>query len=448
MSYAEFSILFFDRPELYLMALGICLFVYFAFLRKAIFSIFDPLFYNMVFAAFAAAVVLFLWFTKEIRYCYLIQFCATEIAYLVALAVIPNPSQKSPANDTALTHPGYRRFMQSLYLISCLAFVASQLSAYKIGGIPLFYKSRLEYYAGGGGFGLLSRVIGVSSFLCWYLTIYKFVYRWKIRFWPRIGDAAILLFLVTSAVLTGSKATFVNVAFLVFYFRFIHRPSSVYPRQKDELLAKGQRYILTTTVFGAMAVLLFSGTASSLAGAIYAFLFRVVMSGDVYFMAYPHDMLFLVRGGNAFLELFGGTLVAMRLIAPSSLSVPIGFQLFHNATGLPGMFGPNPRHNVFGLLYFGFWGSPFYSAALGGIVGIVRNYGWRMIRIGGPSELVFVYLAISIVAVNTDASSFIGDLTNLVMIGIPLGIVAFFLSFAAIPHGDGTAQEQLINPAC
>ena len=112
------------------------------------------------------------------------------------------------------------------------------------------------------------------------------------------------------------------------------------------------------------------------------------------------------------------------------------------------MFGPNPRHNVFGLLYFGFWGSPFYSAALGGIVGIVRNYGWRMIRIGGPSELVFVYLAISIVAVNTDASSFIGDLTNLVMIGIPLGIVAFFLSFAAIPHGDGTAQEQLINPAC
>lgn len=447
MSYSDFSILFFDSPELYLIALGISLVVYFAFLRKSIRSVFDPLFYDMLFTAFAAAVVLFLWFTKEIHYYFFIQFCVTEIAYLVALVAIPNPLQKSPANDAALTHPEYKRFLQSLYLISALVFVVSQISAYWVGGIPLFYKSRLEYYAGGGGFGLLSRIIDVSSFFCWYLTIYKFVYRWKIRFWPKIGDAAILLFLVVSALLSGSKSTFVNVAFLVFYFRFIHRHSSVYPRQRDQLLAKGQRYILTLATFGVIAVLLFSGTASSMADAMFAFLYRVVMSGDVYFMAYPHNTLFTINTGNAFMELFGGTLVAMRLIAPSSLPEPIGFQLFHSATGLPGMFGPNPRHNVFGLLYFGFWGSPFYSAALGAMVGMVRNYGWRMIRIGGPSELVFVFLATSIVTVNTDAGIFIENLSDLVMIGIPLVTAAFFLSFAAMPSGFSPAREQLVNSA-
>jgi hypothetical protein len=249
-------------------------------------------------------------------------------------------------------------------------------------------------------------------------------------------------------VLSGSKSTFVNVIFLVFYFRLIHQRSSVYPPQRDALLAKGQRYILTLAVFGVIAVLLFSGTASSMSEAMFAFLYRVVMSGDVYFMAYPHDMLFTVNGGSAFLGLFGGTLAAMRLIAPTSLPQPIGFQLFHNATGLPGMFGPNPRHNVFGLLYFGFWGSLFYSAALGAMVGIIRNYGWRLIRIGGPSEVVFVFLATSVVTVNTDVGIFIGDVSNLIMIGIPLVIFAFFFSFAAMHRDLRTARGQFVDSAC
>jgi hypothetical protein len=296
----------------------------------------------------------------------------------------------------------------------------------------------LQYYTGGSGFGVLSRLIDISSFFCWYLLIYRFVYRWKIRFWPVVGDFFVLFLLMAGAVLSGSKSTFINVAFLIFYFRLIHRRSASYPKERDQWLSKLQRVVLATALLGAIVVLVVSGRAAGLAGAAFAFGYRLAASGDVYFMAYPHNTLATIHAGNPFLAMFGGPLEAVRLVDPRSLPEPIGFQLLHETTGMPGMFGPNPRHNVFGLVYFGLWGSMIYSAFLGLSVGLVRNVGYRFLRIGGFSELVYVLFAIAIVSVNTDVNAIIGPATNLILVSPLLIALAFGISYSGMQRPLGS----------
>jgi hypothetical protein len=446
MDYSNFDLLFASAPELYAASLSVCALAYFLILRKRIHSFFDPLFFNMVFTICAAAVVPFLYFAQDIRGSYFAQFLVTELLFLFCMVAIPEPRATLRLSDQALISPSRRRFLQCLYLISAGVFVVSQLSAYAIGGIPLFHDSRLDYYSGGGGFGSLGRAVSMSSFFCWYLLIYRFVYQWRIGLWPKACDFGILLVLLTSAVLSGSRSTFVSVLFLIFYFRLIHKRTPLYPKQQDARLAKGQFITLIVASVGALLVLSATSYASGVGGAIYAFLFRMVMSGDVYFMAYPNDLLKSLNGGNPLLALFGGSLIAFRLIPPDMVPEPLGFQLFHSATGMSGMFGPNPRHNVFGLVYFGCWGSIIYSAFLGALVGVVRNVGFRFVRIGGLSELIYVFAAVSVVSLNTSGDAFIGDMTNLVLIGCPMVAIAYIASHALAIKIDHPQDEQLSSP--
>jgi len=431
MNYTEFAILLASAPAKYAFALVVSITAYFLIVRKRILSVFDPLLFNLIFASFGAAVVLFLFLTGEIQRYFFLQFCATEFLYLICLVAIPRSHKDKKLEDRLLTTPHSRRFLQGLYLSSAAIFSVSQISAYAVGGIPLFSdNSRLQYYTGGSGFGLLYRVISVSSFFCWYLLIYRFVYRWKIRYWPVIGDFFVLFLLVAGAILSGSKSTFITVAFLIFYFRLIHRRTPQYPPTRDRWLSSLQRTVLLTTSLGALLVLVISGQADGLATAAGAFAYRLAVSGDTYFMAYPHNTLSALNPGNPIFAFFSGPLETFRLVAPGSLPEPIGFQLFRAATGMPGLFGPNPRHNVFGLVYFGLWGSMIYSAVLGLSVGLVRNVGLRFIKIGGFSELVFVLCAISVVSVNTDVNAFIGPVTDLLLMSPVLLGLAFGLSYA------------------
>lgn len=430
MSYIDFDLLFVNAPGLYLLALVISAIIYLPVIRLRVYSIFDPLGENLVFSVFASAIVVFLALTKQIENHYLIHFAASELLFLAGLTAIRKYRQRTRIDDTRLADPEHRRFLQSLYLLSACIFIISQGAAYATGGIPLFYESRLDYYAAGGGFGFLSRVISISSFFCWYLLIYRFAYRWKIGFWPKIGDIFVLASLSLAAVLSGSKSTFIYVLFLLFYFRLLHRNSGLYLEERDRLFVRGQKVILAAAVAGAVVVLLSTGRAGGISDGLYQFYYRVVLSGDGYFMGYPNSMLLAVDSRSPFLAVFGGSLNMLRLVTPDQLPEPLGFQLFHLTGGL-GSFGPNPRHNLFGLVYFGAWTSLFYSAFLGLFVGLVRNVGIRFVRLGGASELIYVFLAISVIAVNADLVIFVSDVTNLIVVGIPLLLGARIFSLAA-----------------
>ena len=442
MNYLDFDLLFVSAPGLYFLALMISSVVYIPIIRLSVSSIFDPLGENLVFSMFASAIVIFLAFTKHVETPYLIQFVTSELLFLGCLAAIPKYRQTTKVDDTRLADPEHRRFLQSLYLLSACIFILSQGAAYAIGGIPLFYESRLDYYAAGGGFGFLSRVISTSSFFCWYLLIHRLAYRWKIGFWPKIADIFLLVSLSLAAVLSGSKSTFVSVLFLLFYFRVLHRNSDLYSKKRDRLFIRGQKLILAAALGGVVVVLLSTGRAGGISESLYQFYYRVVLSGDGYFMGYPNNVLRAVDSRSPLVAIFGGTLGMLRLISPDQLPEPLGFQLFH-LTGGVGSFGPNPRHNLFGLVYFGAGASVFYSAFLGLLVGLVRNGGRRFVCLGGVSELMYVLLAVSVVSVNIDLVLFVSDVTNFVVVGIPLLCGARIISLATQPLSTNETHARI-----
>jgi oligosaccharide repeat unit polymerase len=267
----------------------------------------------------------------------------------------------------------------------------------------------------------------MSSYLCWYLLLHKYTYKWKIRCWPKTFDAFLLACLVLSCILSGSKSGLLVAIFVIFYFRSLHRRSSFYSEKTDRSLKRIQTLTLGIASGVVVLVLLVTGFAANFAESLGALLTRLVSAGDVYFMAYPGSNLHDLDGTHAFLALFGPTLAIFRIVDPSSLGTSLGFQIFHNVVQSTKDLGPNPRHNIFGLVYFGYFGSLIYSAILGLLVCFVRNVLLKYIRLGGISEVVYVFVALHAIDLNTDVQSLISGLDSLIIVAPLIFAVAYIL---------------------
>ena len=343
MGYIEYLELVLASPWLYVAALLIAFPVYIFMLRKQINSVFDPLFLDMFFAAIGTATVIFLLFTENIETKNFVQYILSEFLYLFCLTLIPLRLGKLAHNDELLHIESSRRLLQCIFLVSAAVFLVSQTLIYVYNGIPLFLGDRLDYYAAGNGIGIFSRLIEMSSYLCWYLLLHKYTYKWKIRCIPKAFDAFLLAGLVLSCILSGSKSALLVAVFVIFYFRSLHRQSSFYPEKADRSLKRIQTLTLGIASGVVVLVLLVTGFAANFAESLGALLTRVVSAGDVYFMTYPGSNLHDLNGTHAFLALFGPTLAVFRIVDPGSLGTSLGFQIFHNVVQSTKDLGPQSK---------------------------------------------------------------------------------------------------------
>ena len=440
MGYIEYIELLLGAPWLYIAALFIAFPVYILMLRKQIDTIFDPLALNMFSAAIGTATVVFLFFTENIATKYFVQYSLSELCYLTCLTIIPLRLGKVLPPDELLGDQLSRRRFQCIYLVSAVIFLVAQPLIYIQNGIPLFYESRLDYYAAGNGIGIFSRILEVSSYLCWYLLLHKYTYKWHIRFVPRLFDALLLLGLIASCVLSGSKSELLVIIFLIFYFRALHRKSKFYPHSADRMLRMVQRSTFAVAFFVALVVLSVTKLAANIGGSLSALLLRIVSAGDVYFMAYPGSNLHDLDASHPLLAVFGPTLALFRLVDPSSLGTALGFQIFHNVVGSTADLGPNPRHNIFGLVYFGFLGSLIYSSMLGLLVCLARNRWCKYIHLGGVSELLYVFVLLHVVDVNVDVQSLIASIDSLVIVAPWILLAAYILDI-----GTSLGMDNLVR---
>lgn len=132
--------------------------------------------------------------------------------------------------------------------------------------------------------------------------------------------------------------------------------------------------------------------------------------------------------------MFGSLLAMFRLVAPASLPEPLGFQIFRAVYGSVDFVGPNPRHNVFGVVYFGIFGAIIYSLVLGVMVGFFRNRIPRFIRRGSAIEPLYVFLAISCVSAPTDIGMLTMDIGSVILVAPFLYSAAAILSLAVPPR--------------
>jgi hypothetical protein len=120
---------------------------------------------------------------------------------------------------------------------------------------------------------------------------------------------------------------------------------------------------------------------------------RFINTGDVFYMSYVDNSLQFLDKGSGFLALFKAPLGALRIVSWDQLPVNLGLQLFwyHYDTDL--MSGPNSRHNVFGLFYFGFYGSILFSFFVGFVTSYLRNVLFYKIKRNMTGMVIYVFMA-------------------------------------------------------
>jgi hypothetical protein len=443
MSYDEFIGLIVESPVAYFVTLIITLAVYLSFFRKQINSVFDPLFMTTVTMAFAATDVVFLWRLDLIDAQCFIQFISTETAFFVGLMLFrPLKCHEHPMRSAGggirrffvLLHGGEKRFLHVLYVVSVITFMIVQAITYAIRGIPILYASRLEYYSVGGGIGILSHVLAITWFFSCYLLIYCLASTAKTGSWSRLFNFIVGVALVASPLLSGSKATFVSIVFVIFYFRFLHREDQACS-VANKFLAKLQWATIVFAIAAAVFVISVQQATSDPAVWIAVLSVRFASYGDVYFMAYPTHLVDSISSKDGFLAVFGGLLGTFRLVPYNAMPESLGILLHRMIYGFDNITGPNARHNVFGLVYFGQVGSIFYSLTIGMIVGFIRNRLPAFVRPGSAIEPLFVFLAISCLAVISDLQIAMMDVISIILVAPVLYAITALVYFASTRQG-------------
>ena len=286
--------------------------------------------------------------------------------------------------------------------------------------------SRLEAFVGGTGIGILSRLMDVST-LCAILSYYLLLSNPSV-FKVRILHHLLFISLIVFLVLSGSKAAFLNLVFCLFCLeRF-------YPGLRAKLKSIPPFSILKNKVVVGLVGLTLALAIVALQKAetplnpYMELAYRFMLSGDVYYLSYPNNVYKLIENEHGFLALFQDFLGLFRIYAWDELPQAIGLDLtrYHHSGDL--MWGPNARHNVFGLVYYGFVGSIIFSFSLGAVVSFVREKVLIM-----PFNNVFFYLFFSllyikITFVETDPMLALSYLSNVFLI-FPMLLLIFLVLY-------------------
>jgi hypothetical protein len=424
--------LVFENPLLYACSLVIVLFVYYLVFKKYFISIIDPFTFTMFFSSMAITVPVFLFFVDKISNENFISFLITQLFFFIGFRMFSPIDIKKNINTKSFGKDNRQNiiFAKWFFIIVGLINISLQLFSYKINGIPLFSQSRLSIYGESGGINnLLKRILEVS-FQCYIFMTIFFIYYKKKNFLFKFYTSISILFIVAFSLFSGSKAAFISFGLAFFiYALYAMRwgDNTIFNTIKKFTL----KFALVA-VFLAVLVIVFSEKTSN---PLIFILLRIAQSGDVYYMAYPNEIIDKIPSGNWFVSLFGSPLSLLGIIPRSIIPYPMGFQLmeYHH----PGVEfkGPNARMNVFSYVYFGIVYSPIYCFIIGYVLSFFRNKLFYLL----PANIfgcIFYYLFLNAaLKLEPDFHSSLAEFINILV------ILPFFL-FSSLILTSNTNHEQ------
>lgn len=420
---------------------------YFLF-RKYIHSILDPLFLSIFLTTFAQAVVLFLYFTGNISNVIFLSFCLTEVFFLLGLFTFQsvNPDQlikNQKQKETKIKDE--QLFTELFFVISSLVFIASQLYVYKTKGIPLLMASRLEVYSEGSGFGILSRILSVAGTINLFL-VFHFLYNIK-RTRIKAYFNFVLLFTIVSLLLGGSKSAFLNVVFVFFTFNLFNLKYN--KRNFFSYLKKYQyKLILVGTIFALLTIMVQSRKEKGALNPVLALSYRFIDTGGIYWFSYPNDKYQIVDDSKPLQVLFTDFLGFFRIVDWNDMPQNAGLVLIrhHHPEVAKHVTGPNMRHNVFGLIYFGFWGSIIFSFLIGLTVSFIRNYLFKILPNNFLGGLIFTLLYLNGLTLATDPLVVLSFINNVVFVFPVLFLITFALYYLILQaFRDNRELDKQVN---
>jgi hypothetical protein len=417
MRVTDFILLINDNMSLFLFLW----FSSFAFYRllflRTVKSFFDPIFFSIIFTnSICTANVIFLSVLGEISSYYTFAYLLSEFALIFGIFLF---SRSQPHIEANIPN---RFFVQRLsfgMLLTILIFLICTLIVYYNRGIPLLMDSRAEASDGGSGFGFVTRLLQVANFM---FVLFFFA---KSKVTGRSNSKAehfMFLLSVIFNLLSGFKAFF--LLYLYGYF-ITHGQSKVSFWKRDIYVILAG----TITILGLFAVVF---DTIELEVILLAFMFRIVSSGDVYFLAFPNNIIEQLPSQDFFFQMFGSLLASFRLIGWDQAPLNYGYAINEIVNKNDYMLGPTFRYNVLWLvLTNSIVITVFLSFLIGLIVGGLRNALYKRTRIGVKFIfMAFLYNYSFILILGPEHG------LNSIIIALPIFLLICFIVFLPVRISD------------
>ena len=412
----EFILVFSEYWNLYIPILIFTGLIYWIILRRKINNVCDPLFMTALGSLLGASVVVFLYFTENIKLYYFSNYLITQIAFIFPLILYNKKLEVKEKSNFNIKIKDEHLLIYITFILVTILDSLLQLYIYKVSGIPLFKSSRLETFQGGTGFGIFSRIIGVTRFLGIYFSMFYIFNKKKYKL-TRKYALIYLSITIIFGIFSGSKSSFLIYINLLFCYSIINY-GTFYKLNANKIILLG----ICLSSFVVLSLYLKFGNLKT---SLMAFIERFVFYVDVYWQAYPNDIINEIKtNGNIITATFVDFLGSFRIIPWDMLPEPIGYTLFqiHEKSDL--IMGANARHNVLGFIYCGYLGSIIYSL----ILGIILRIGYKALYNSKHKNQIFkaiiVYIYCSIIKVETDVTLAISSIDSLI---ITLPILVFLL---------------------
>jgi len=398
--------------------------------KRYIYSIFDPLFYNIITSYAGYSIVFFLFFAGYVDNFYLKSFLVTEIAFTFGFFLIkPLNVFNIPKGRGSEIFFKISARVKILCWLSMVLYLMSNLAIFLTVGNPLLNKLA-GHLAFQGGKGIFARINSVTLPIILIYIGYGMYFQRKLDFQRKLSIMVVLFFMV----LSGSKATFLHFMIVLFYMYLFMLRLGVNLKKKFNKIALTLGIALFTV--GVFVTTYFYSYSSVVQGA-YMLLMRIVFTGDVYMFSYPYGIIdkIDVEHGNFFSGLFGWTLAGMRLMPWENVPKLVGHAMAEYVYKAPLDFAPNSRHNIFGYVYLGFWGSPVFSFLLGIVSSYMRNLMYYKVRQNIEGMILYILFVLPFFSLVADPVYAIFQYTSLVFIFVPLYFVAYIVSFSVSKSG-------------
>lgn len=312
--------------------------------KRYVNSIADPFFYQLWMAAFAYLIPLFLFLTKTIGLSHFLYFIFSESFFWIGFYIFSfhkkSFSQIEILNDEFLN--------KSLFVFALFIYVLSTFLTYYYLGIPLFHSNRNDVFKDAGGLGVLSRLNGFSVTFLLVYTFCKLDRKNKKYYF-------LIFVIVINLIFSGGKSAILSVVYSYFYYSFFIKKTK--PRLS-------RKYISLLILFPVI-VLLGSSASSSVLNSIIDLLTRIVANGDIYWCAYPNDVINKIEISHPISHLLISFLGPMRIIPYEQFETmePIGLLINWEVNPELAKLGitnsPNSRLAITGWVYFKWYGILF-----------------------------------------------------------------------------------------
>jgi hypothetical protein len=388
----------------------------------------DPFTFTSFFSAMAITVPVFLFFVNEITVRLFISFVITQLFFFLGFRIFSPIEINKIEPRKKLDIDGQEiRFIKWFFIIIGFTNVSLQLFSYKLVGIPLLAESRLGIYGESGGINnLLKRILEVTSQCYIFLTIF-FIYLEHKNLLFKVYTTISIVIIVVFSVLSGSKGAFMTFGLAFFIY-------ALYAVKWGDfsIFFTIKKFIIKFGVVALLLALVVIALSEESGNPFIFLLFRIGQSGDVYYMAYPNEIVDKIPSLNWFIGLFASPLSLFGLIPRAMIPDPMGYFIMQYHYPNIEFRGPNARMNILSYVYFGIIYSPIYCFIIGGLLSFFRNRLFYLLPSNIFGCIVYFLFLNAALKLEPDFHSSLADFINILIILPVFVFLSYYLSLRKV----------------